>query len=312
MSKQHWSEYWKTGALTSLPADFKENYDGELYEYWKTVLLSGLPQLKILDVCTGNGAVALLLSEIAEKHHIAVDVVAVDASDIKPSRLLNAFPQKKVHINQINFIGNCFVESMATTVPGTFDLIVSQYGIEYCDTEQAATNIVQKLKACGRLVFIAHSPNTAMLEYMEIEQQIFNYLDTLKAFDLLLNFSRNKISTNHFKNNLQQCLQAMSEQHHFKSQNLFNTWGKMMYQMLQIRNADLKNQRVKVGQFAKSHLFAKARAQDMLDVSQKLMNDTEWYQPFIAAGLSLENHGEMTYQGKHNVGHFYEFVKNQT
>ena len=67
MSNNHWSEYWKTGVLTSLPSDFKENYDGELYEYWESVLLAQQTPLRVLDVCTGNGAVAILLTEIAHK-----------------------------------------------------------------------------------------------------------------------------------------------------------------------------------------------------------------------------------------------------
>lgn len=309
MSKNHWSAYWDTGVLTSLPSDFKENYDGELFEYWESVLTAGQPSQRILDLCTGNGAVAILLATIAQKHALKTELFAVDASDINPKNVVKAFPEKSNQIHSIQFIGNCLVEDMSESIDGEFDLIVSQYGIEYCDTERAAHSVYQKLKAGGRFVFVAHSPNTSILQYMRVEQQVFDHLNSLSVFDTFARFSKNKLSSNSFKNKLENSLHNMSQQHQLRSQNLFNIWGQTMYQLSQMKNAVLEQQRVKVGEFAQLHLFAMKRAQDMLDVSDKLINDKNWYQPFEQVGLILQNHGELKYQGKHNVGHFYEFKK---
>lgn len=310
MSKNHWSEYWSSGVITSLPTDFKANYDGELADYWKAILEKQTTKTsRVLDVCTGNGAVAILLAELAEDLDKDLEIHAVDASNINPSAVIKNFPQKERYINSISFQGNCLVEEMVKQYTEKFDLIVSQYGIEYCDTRKAAENIDALLNTGGVFVFVAHSPNTAMLEYMQIEQQVYQLLENLNVFIYIEKFSQGKLTSNGFKNKIHACLQQLSEHHQFKQHGLFKTWGKTLYQMLQMNNKSLKSQRHKVGEFLTKHLHAKARAKDMLDVSDKLINNPNWFKQFEEVGMSLVAEGELTYQGKHNVGHYYEFIK---
>ena len=310
MSKTHWTSYWQTGALTSLPMDFKVNYDGELELFWQSILLNSKSQpLTILDVCTGNGAIALLLQELAGKHDVNIEVTAIDASDIAPSVISKTHPEKAKYIPSINFIGNCLVENMSETIRQKFDLIVSQYGIEYCDTEQAAENVAALLNPGGKLVFVAHSPDTAMQDFMIKEEAVYQYLDLNDVLDAFNRFAHNQLTVNGFKIKLQKSLAAMSKQLDYRSNGLFKTWGTAAMQLYEMDNATLKSQRDAVKGFTLKYQHARARAQDMLNVTDKLLNQKDWYLTFERHGLKLDTHGEIIYQQKHNVGHHYQFTK---
>ena len=202
MSKSHWTAYWETGALTSLPMDFKANYDGELASYWGSVLKESNKQhLTVLDVCTGNGAIALLLHELAVQQNMTVEITAIDASDIDPSVIAKSYPDKAQYIPKINFIGNCLVEQMSAKINHTYDLIVSQYGIEYCDTQKAAGNVSELLKPGGRLVFVAHTPDTAMQAFMLKEESIYEYLAQIGVLQAFNRFGKSHLTVNGFKIN---------------------------------------------------------------------------------------------------------------
>lgn len=307
MSKQHWSEYWRMGMLTSLPADFLENYDGELATYWKGVVDSLDDNSKVIDLCTGNGAIAILIKERSIEKNKSIHMTAVDASSIQPNLIIQKYPNKKQLIDEIEFISECYVEDVCDVLKGRYDLIVSQYGIEYCETQSAAESVFQLLNNDGQFVFVAHSPDTAMLEYMKVEEQVFQLLEDIKVFESFNDFSTKKSSTNGFKNKLKAFLDTIS-QHQLRTQTLLKTWGQNTYQLFHMNNQELKQQRVQVGLFLAQNLHARERAKDMLNVSKKLA-DPHWIEPFKKVGLVLKNDGQIKYQDKHNVGHYYEFHK---
>ena len=308
MSKEHWSDYWSMGVLTSLPADFKENYDGELADYWHDVLARTKTDSKILDLCTGNGALAILIHEKLDSLKKNVEITAVDASDISPKKILKSFPNKMASIESINFISNCYVENLSELVSGDFDLVVSQYGIEYCDSRLAAKQVYQVLNTEGRLVFVSHSNNTAMQQYMNVEEQVFHLLEGMGVFRDFDGFGKDKITVNGFKNKLKKYLDQLSV-HEYRNQSLLKSWGQNMYQLYHMSNKQLKDNRAQIFHYLKQNLHARARAKDMMAVTEKISNNPDWYRSFIDVGLKLIDDGEIIYKNQHNVGHYYEFQK---
>ena len=82
----HWSDYWSRGSLTSLPQDFAANYDGEVAEFWQGAF-SGLDDTgRMIDLCTGNGAIALLAAEYFASEKPDIEIVAVDATTFTGTR----------------------------------------------------------------------------------------------------------------------------------------------------------------------------------------------------------------------------------
>ena len=69
MSLAQWSDYWAAGNLTSLPSDFAHNYDGEIKAFWFKIFDDLPDKSAILDVCTGNGAVAYLALDFAKANN---------------------------------------------------------------------------------------------------------------------------------------------------------------------------------------------------------------------------------------------------
>lgn len=309
MTKQHWTAYWQSGVLTSLPNDFKENYDGELAGFWRTVVQQTTSGSEVLDLCTGNGAVAILLKEQAAEEGISINMSAIDASDIHPEVLVNHFPAKQAILNEIKFIGNCLVEELSQKLDQRFDLIVSQYGLEYCETEAAAKAITTTLKNDGRLVFVSHAADTAILSYMREEEQVYQLFDEAKGWEMLQKFARNQSTVNGFKNKLNQFLSHIKAHTHLRTMPLYNNWGQAMVHLLSMPNNALKEQRKSVAIFLQQYQYSRARAQDMLQVSDKLMSNPDWYMAFEQHGMELISQGVIHHQGEYIAGHSYEFIK---
>lgn len=309
MNKQHWTAYWQTGVLTSLPNDFKENYDGELAAFWARQIDGKQTSLDVLDVCTGNGAVAILFKELAADQGVTVNMTAVDASHMDPQVLIKHHPGKANTINDITFIGDTMVEELEQSMNQTFDLIISQYGLEYCDTALAAPVIAGLLNESGRLVFVSHAADTAILSYMREEEQIYQLFDHAGGWDMLHRFARNQLSVNGFKNKLNDFLNHIKGYTHLRSMPLYNRWGEAMVQLFGMSNKALKEQRSSVARFLREYQHARARANDMLQVSDKLTEHPQWYRAFEQHGLKLTQQGVIHQQGTHIAGHSYEFVK---
>ena len=307
MNNNHWSTYWQSGVMTSLPMDFKKNYDGELADFWRGIMNQNTGHTQILDLCTGNGAVAILLQELATELGQSVSITAVDASSIHPEMVARQFPEKLPVIERIKFMGQCLVEDMAQQLSGPYDLIVSQYGIEYCDIGGAAQAVKSLLSPDGRLVFVSHAPETDIHQYMRHEELVYQFLDELGVFALMMGFHHDRMSANGFKNKLSQLLPVMQSDAAHRGKDLFMTWLNALSQLAQMNNHQLKEQKPRIGHFTQQYMDARARAADMLAVSDKLTQDPKWYEVFMDHGFELVEQGQIFYQGKHHAGDRYEF-----
>src|SRR5688572_28545294 len=83
---EHWSRYWRAGFLHSCPNAFRGNYSDELRELWHEFFHSLPSRARLLDIGTGNGAIAFMARDVsgaAQKHF---DIHAIDAAQIEPER----------------------------------------------------------------------------------------------------------------------------------------------------------------------------------------------------------------------------------
>ncbi|HEY9119557.1 MAG TPA: hypothetical protein VIN33_07345, partial [Marinobacter sp.] len=58
--------YWRQGHLTSLPCGFSLNYDGEFLQFWHQQFALLGAGACVLDVCSGNGSIALLARDYSD------------------------------------------------------------------------------------------------------------------------------------------------------------------------------------------------------------------------------------------------------
>jgi SAM-dependent methyltransferase len=143
-----WDRYWQFNRIASCMDDFgRSNYDDRVAGPWRTFFAALPPSSQILDVCSGNGAIALIAAEAG------MSVTGVDLADIDPAQFV---PQLAPTLRKIRFMGG--TDAAKLPFPdGSFDAVVSQYGIEYAPRPDAWREAARVIAQGGRLRVAVHA-----------------------------------------------------------------------------------------------------------------------------------------------------------
>ncbi|WP_193165072.1 class I SAM-dependent methyltransferase [Microbulbifer hainanensis] len=154
MSKSNvWTTFWKQGFPTSFASQFPDNYTGTLAKFWEDQFAS-LNNAKVLDVATGNGAIALIAAKTAQEKSNNLDISAADFADIQPTENSNN-PKLKDLYKKIRFYPCTPIEELPFP-DKTFNLITSQFGFEYADRARSIKQIARTLVKGGKFLAICH------------------------------------------------------------------------------------------------------------------------------------------------------------
>ncbi len=148
--RSSWSRYWATGALHSCGSSFADNYDGEIAQFWISQLRNLRPQARVLDLATGNGALPRLFLEHSPIQSVEID--AVDLAAVSPQwpAVLPAEARARLRFHQ-----GVRAEQLPFP-PASFDLVSSQYGLEYTDLQASVAEILRVLAVHGRVALVMH------------------------------------------------------------------------------------------------------------------------------------------------------------
>ena len=159
LDAQQWGDWWRNHALTSFHGHFQHNYDGSLRLFWEN-RFAELPQgAAILDLATGNGALALLAAEYSAQHDRDFHITGIDYAAIQPDSLKNTHPL----IEKITFLANTPMENTGLE-DASQDLVMSQFGFEYGDMPATLKEIRRLLKPGGCFTAMVHHRDSAVLE----------------------------------------------------------------------------------------------------------------------------------------------------
>jgi len=148
-----WSSFWRQGFITTFGAGKAGNYDGIVRKFWVDQFVD-LPALsRILDIATGNGAIATLAAEISEGHEKNFFVAATDLAEIHSE--LKANPLALRLRANIHFHSNTPCERQPFE-DDSFDLVTSQFGFEYSNVEETIREIRRVLAPGGTFIAICH------------------------------------------------------------------------------------------------------------------------------------------------------------
>lgn len=154
----HWSKYWEQGHLTSFGDSFIANYTGVLKNVWQPIFEGLSNDYKFLDIATGNGALPLLVSDYLRGKSIRGEGVGVDLAKISTDlSTVNVADNITISLNS---------EVDCTSLPfneSEFDLVISQFGIEYADLQIAIPEALRVLKVNGKLSFVMHHEHSMVI-----------------------------------------------------------------------------------------------------------------------------------------------------
>ena len=174
--KAVWSRYWSHGVAHSCGGSYGNRYEGALAQFWRTACGGLRPGARMLDIATGNGAVPqLLLASTAN----SISCDAIDLARPEPQWIAGLPRHKR---GRIRFHG----EQAAETLPfpdAHFDLVSSQYGLEYTELGRSVPEILRVLRPGGRVCLITHHVDARPVRLAAAE---LRHLDWLQASGGLL------------------------------------------------------------------------------------------------------------------------------
>ena len=308
--QDHWSSYWAEGYLTSLPEDFRINYDGELRQWWDEVF-SRLPaNAAVLDLCTGNGAVALLAAEYGYRNNRRYFVSAIDASRIDLDGVLRRYNNADLekYYSKITFMGGRSVEN-----PGlrscSYDLITSQYGVEYTDWQQSALEIERMLKPGGLFSFVSHAADSDMAIFMKKESREYDGLNRWGFYAALDSYLNGKCDVQRTQKSLRKVKSHILQLRSSKRGPLLKATMRVIKQLLVLDDAGFARNRQALARYQLQHQHARKRTKDILHVTELIEGSPQWFEVFDCAGLKLIAQKKILQRGRFFVGEAYLYYK---
>ncbi len=176
---EHWSEYWSHGHMTSFSEEFKNNYEGELLNIWKPFIQQIKNGEKMLDICTGNGAL-LLIADEQINNTFSVKLVGVDFADVLPvleRKRIQILPN--INIHKLPFANQ------------SIDYVTSQFGIEYSDIKTSLKEVSRVLKPGAKLQFVMHHKDSLIIK---LNKTILSCYQAINSDDGVLNILSSMIA----------------------------------------------------------------------------------------------------------------------
>ncbi|WP_169334648.1 class I SAM-dependent methyltransferase [Kangiella aquimarina] len=167
----HWTSYWEKGILNSCGYDTEfGNYQGSILQFWNGKIQS-LDSLSLLDLCTGNGGLISLLLDNKDITD-AEKIVGVDIAGINP-KWIESFPS--TIREKVEFIPNINIANLPIK-DNTFDIITSQFGLEYSDLSESLKEASRVLKPGGKIYSVVHNSDSIIVKNSHEEITHINWL----------------------------------------------------------------------------------------------------------------------------------------
>lgn len=180
-ARERWNRYWEHGFLTSCAGAFSGNYEGTLKSVWER-FLAGCPKgARVLDICTGNGAIAMIANEVSRARSLELDIHAIDSAVIKP---LATVRQDRDLLEGIHFYSETPAES--TPFPdGHFLAITGQYAFEYTSEDGCIAELARITAPGGQLQLVIHHSDSVVIKTSREELRNGAIIvDETRIFDL--------------------------------------------------------------------------------------------------------------------------------
>lgn len=184
--KSHWDSYWNSNLTLNSFSEGESalGYQGELLAFWEDKFACLHSKSTVLDIGTGNGAIAYAAKSYANKHSFEVDVVATDIASINPTEVFAEHDDICNVLKQITFYPDTKTESLPFA-NSSIALITSQFALEYTDIQSAFNECHRVLQDGGSLIAVIHHANSVIAKETEAGYRFYSRcLATKNLFDL--------------------------------------------------------------------------------------------------------------------------------
>jgi SAM-dependent methyltransferase len=172
--RQAWTRYWSLGPLHSLGTTFAGSYADSIGTFWQREFLGCAADTRILDIGCGNGPLADILLKLHPES--GPSICGVDLANPAPA-WWSKLPLAQR--GRVEFRGGVAVESLPFP-DAAFDLVASQFGIEYSDLGLSLPEVLRVLKPGGRIAFMVHHADSLPVI---VSRHELRHLDFLEAED---------------------------------------------------------------------------------------------------------------------------------
>lgn len=151
---QHWSTYWRNQEAHS---GGTAPYGAVLESLWQRLFESTGKRARVLDVGTGSGDVAILMARHSVAAELEWEITGVDAAEIHPPPALPSAIREQLTL---------LPETRAEKLPfddASFDLITSQFAVEYADLNSALSECLRVLKPGAEMGVMAHCEDSGLV-----------------------------------------------------------------------------------------------------------------------------------------------------
>ena len=170
-ANQGWRNYWRSNRPASCVAE-NDATEKEIAAYWVGVFAELPDGFRVLDIATGNGILLAHATTAARQCTKKFDLTGVDLADIDPQQFVDESP---IGFDAIHFAGNTAAEDLPFSA-NEFDIVVSQYGLEYAQVDKALVEVERVLSPGGRLVWLAHCENSEVVVQNRQQSAEVDYL----------------------------------------------------------------------------------------------------------------------------------------
>jgi len=163
-----WTACWQLESAVGCSE--RPELDLHIEPVWHEFVDTLTEDARILDLATGNGTVALSCAVRARGRGIRIHIDAVDAARINPPRQV---PDPEDPLPQVRFQGGIWLEDLPFE-DDAFDGVISQFGFEYADEEQAVTEVSRVLSPGGRLRLVIHALGGSVWKDIDVRHKRLN------------------------------------------------------------------------------------------------------------------------------------------
>ena len=175
-----WQHYWQTMNAHACVRDANAEYRAEIQQFWLNKIQQCRTSERVLDICAGNGAVARLAIQASDAAKLALTVHAIDGAKVNQQYI-----EQDALLRRVNFLDDVNITALPYT-DLSFDLVTSQYGIEYALNELAIAEVARVIKSQGRFISVCHDANgTSVVAAKNALQYLDRVLDTSQFFTTL-------------------------------------------------------------------------------------------------------------------------------